>query len=154
MPPPFACLTLSETAEANYAAGAAGRIDWDIPSWCGIFALAVYRASGLKMSSWPLKIKGFTSKKPPELRSVVRAEDLKRGDLGICDFRKDHENHHFLVVDKQGDSLTTIEGNVPLFTSTAIVQTIVRRNKYRVSQILQDPFSGFLSPIWANVLSS
>ncbi len=149
-PPPPRCLTISETAETNYANGAKGRNQWDLPSWCGIFALAMYKLSGLKMSSWPLKHSQNSS--IPEFRPVLSAAHLKPGDLGIFDFRKGHTNHHFLVVGVTGDTVRSIEGNVSFGPGVAGFQTVVERSKFGVNQIFSDPFSAFATPIWERVM--
>ncbi len=148
-PPPTACLTLSTAAESNYAMGAAGRNHWDIPSWCGIFALNVYKMSGLRLSSWPLKHKGFSAN--PEFQAVTSGKNVQKGDLGIFDFRPGHTNHHFIVVGVSGDTVTSIEGNVSRPLGNDRFQTIVKRTKFSVHQIMSDPFSAFASPIWDKV---
>ncbi len=150
-PPAMACVTISKTAERNYAQGAPGRNNWDLPSWCGIFALAVYKSAGLKLSSWPLRIKGL-SKHPAEFRPVMKKADLKVGDLGIFDFAPNHVNHHFLVVKIDGDNITSIDGNITDTIGGTKVQTIAQRNRFTVSGIFNHKFSAFVSPIWGSVL--
>jgi hypothetical protein len=148
-PPPQRCLTISQTAETNYANGASGRNQWDLPSWCGIVALAMYTLSGLKMSGWPLK--HTVSSPNPELRPVTSAAQVKPGDLGIFDFRPGHTNHHFLVVAVNGDIVESVEGNVTFGPGVQGFQTVVQRSKFGVTQIFSDPFSAFVSPIWEKV---
>lgn len=149
-PPPQRCLTISPVAETNYASGANGRNQWDLPSWCGIFALAMYKLSGLKMSSWPLK--HTVNSSSPELRPVMSPAQVRPGDLGIFDFRPGHTNHHFLVVGVSGDRVESVEGNVTFGPGTQGFQTVVQRSKFGVKQIFSDPFSAFVSPIWERVI--
>lgn len=147
LPPPSQCLTISKTAERNYRDGAAGRNQWDLPSWCGIFALHVYRSVGLKTSSWPLRIQGLASN--PDFKPVLKADHVKPGDLGIFDFRPNHVNHHFIVVDIKGDMVTSIDGNITTTIGGERVQTVAKRSKFSVGQIMKDPFSAFVTPIWS-----
>lgn len=150
IPPPTRCMQISTTAESNYANGVPGRNQWDLPSWCGIFALSVYKRSGLKLSSWPLKHKGFSSN--PEFQAVTSGKSVAKGDLGIFDFRPNQTNHHFLVVNVTGDIVTSIEGNVTQTFGNDRFQTIARLNKFSIKKIMSDPFSAFVSPIWEKVL--
>ena len=83
-PPPMRCLTIDPTAVANYALGAEGRNNWDIVSWCGIFALSIYRTVGLKMSCWPKQQVEHYGK---DFKPVKSAADVKRGDMGIYNWR-------------------------------------------------------------------
>ena len=139
------CLTISPGAENNYRIGASGRNGWDIPSWCGIFAVYVYRSSGLKIPTWTqLQQKGYQG----VFQSVTSAKHLKPGDMGIYDFRAYHTNHHFIVVDVKGDSVTSIEGNLTKAIGGQNVQTVFKRTHFSVSQILKDKYSAFVSPKW------
>lgn len=148
-PPPSRCLQISTTAESNYANGVKGRNQWDIPSWCGIFALNVYKTAGLRLSAWPIKHKGFSGN--PEFQAVTSGQNVQKGDLGIFDFRPGHTNHHFIVVGVSGDMVTSVEGNISHPVGNDRFQTIVKRNIFSINQIMSDPFSTFASPIWEKV---
>ena len=115
------------------AHGAAGRNLWDLPSWCGIFALNVYKLSGLKLSPWPLKHTGFSPS--PEFQAVTSGANVAKGDLGIFDFRANHTTHHFIVVDATGDTVTSVEGNVTQPFGSGRFQAIVKRTKFSIQQI-------------------
>jgi len=149
-PPPRQCLQISTTAESNYLNGLPGRNQWDIPSWCGIFALSVYKRAGLRLSAWPLKHKGFSAK--PEFQAVTSGGSVQPGDLGIFDFRPNETNHHFIVVGVSGDIVTSVEANVSQPFGNDRFQTIAKRTKFSVNQIMKDKFSAFVSPIWDQVL--
>ena len=149
LPPPTQCLQISTTAESNYLNGVPGRNQWDIPSWCGIFALNVYKRAGLRLSPWPLRHKGFSAK--PEFQAVTSAGSVKPGDLGIFDFRPNMTNHHFIVVGVSGGVVTSVEANVSQRFGNDRFQTIAKRTKFSISQIMNEPFSAFVSPIWDQV---
>lgn len=149
-PPPTQCLLISTTAESNYLNGVPGRNQWDIPSWCGIFALNVYKRAGLRLSPWPLKHKGFSAS--PEFQAVTSGGSVQPGDLGIFDFRPNQTNHHFIVVGVSGGVVTSVEANVSQPFGNDRFQTIAKRTKFSIQQIMSDPFSAFVSPIWDRVL--
>lgn len=150
LPPPTQCLQISTTAESNYLNGVSGRNQWDIPSWCGIFALNVYKRAGLRLSPWPLKHKGFSVK--PEFQAVTSGSSVQPGDLGIFDFRPNQTNHHFIVVAVSGGIVTSVEANVSQPFGNDRFQTIAKRSRFSIQQIMSDPFSAFVSPIWDQVL--
>ena len=149
-PAPHKLLTLTTKAESNYEKGLPGRNQWDIISWCGIFALYTCKCAGLRLSPWPLKIAPYATS--PEFRQVTSAAEVKRGDIGICDFRPNRPNHHFIVTDVNDDLITSIEGNMMHEIAKQKYQTIIKQSSYRVSRIMQDPFSCFITPIWGNTL--
>jgi hypothetical protein len=122
------------------------RNNLDIVSWCGIFALFVYKNSGLKMSPWPLKypVGKQAHNDSHELRVLGPGEAPQKGDLGIL---QTAENHHFLIVDVKGSQLTTIDGN-----SDWRFQTITK-NARTISAVRSTP-GAFLRPVWEKVLRS
>ena len=145
-------MRISEDAESRYTLDRMHpryypnwRNNEDIVSWCGIFALYIYKTSGLKMSSWPLRYPGAGSGIQPthELRPLKANESPQIGDLGILHTA---ENHHFIVVDVDGDQLQTVEGN-----SDWRFQTIVRNHRTALA-VRQTPGS-FLRPIWDKVIA-
>lgn len=117
----------------------------DIVSWCGIFALFVYKNCGLRMSNWPLRYPiGLQNLNPShEFRPLAAGEQPEKGDLGIL---QTAENHHFLIVKTNGSQLTTIDGN-----SDFRFQTITR-NSRTVATVRATP-GAFLRPIWEKVLA-
>ena len=92
---------LDECTESHYNQN---RNTKDIPAWCGIFALAMVRTAGLTVPGWPngnvMANTGFTHIPP----AAVRA-----GDIGIA--MKNNRNHHFVVINREGATLTAIDGN-------------------------------------------
>jgi hypothetical protein len=139
------CLTISKEAEAMYqrAYTAQERNNTDIVSWCGIFALYVYKMAGLKMSSWPLRWAPGSPKPEHELRVLGPAERPKPGDIGIKEPFKG--NHHFVIVEVNGGQVKSIDGNCdPLMQ--------IDRRQYSASTI-KGQGGGFLTPIWERVLA-
>ena len=128
-----------------------------IPDWCGIFCLYAYRTAGLKMSDWPLRLLG----KDREFVPVVKASEVKPGDLGLISPFNGGRNHHFLVGDINGNKIRSIDGNAGLFSS------IIERN-YTLTRTSPDAkgafqISGgpqglepvlFVSPLWQMVLKT
>lgn len=140
------CLTLSRQAEAMYqrAYTAKERNQTDIVSWCGIFALYVYKMAGLKMSSWPLRWAPGPPKPEHELRVLGPSEAPKPGDIGIKDPAKG--NHHFVAVEVNGGQVKSIDGNCdPLMQ--------IDRRQYTIGTI-KSHGGGFLTPIWERVLAT
>jgi hypothetical protein len=157
------CMTLTKEAEDMYHRNGIWkdrkhtpqeRNNIDIASWCGIFSLYVYKTAGLKMSNWPLRIQGLVTGKP-EYKQVFPAK-LERGDIGIIE--PNGRNHHFVITEKNGNSLASIDGNAGLH------QTIVPKNEYTLGGPNNDQlrsytlFSShgtervvFIAPIWKNV---
>jgi hypothetical protein len=137
------CLTLSLQAEQMYQRNytAQERNIIDIISWCGIFALYVYKISGLKMSSWPLRY--MQGKDRDELAVTTKPQI---GDIGIVDARGPGKitNHHFIVTDVQGGVVKSIDGNAGLLMEIVQSQHIIQKVAAT---------GGFLSPIWSKVLA-
>jgi len=136
------CLTLSKQAEAMYQRTYTPqeRNNIDIVSWCGIFALYVYKLSGLKMSPWPLKyLKG------PKLDELKVTTKPKIGDIGVVDARNTSSlrNHHFIVTDVHASSVQSIDGNA------GMLMEIVSQH-HNIQKV--NTTGGFLSPIWSKVL--
>ena len=126
------------------------RNDKDIVSWCGLFVLYIYKMSGLKMESWPLRYpqpaKGEKfDPKQHDLRPLSVTEKPQPGDMAILHTA---ENHHLVITDIQGSQLTTIEGN-----SDWRFQTIVRKTTRTIQSVQRAPGS-FLRPEWSKVLKS
>ena len=142
-PNPQKCLTLSKQAEQMYGRQytAQERNSTDIVSWCGIFSNYVYKISGLNISSWPLRYSMFGMSKPSDELKVTMTP--RRGDIGVVD-PMGGLNHHFIVVEVQGDSLTTIDGNagwyMEIVKNTYTLPNVKKRQGY------------FLTPIWEKVL--
>jgi peptidoglycan hydrolase-like protein with peptidoglycan-binding domain len=142
-PEPMKCLTISEPAHAMYQqkppAPASTRNTLDIVSWCGIFALYVYKQAGLKMSAWPLR---YDTVYDDELDILQPRQAPQRGDIGVVD--PGNYNHHFIVIDCDGSTITSIDGNAGVF------QEVVQ-HKYTVAGVRQGG-GYFLTPMWDVVL--
>ncbi|MCB9465560.1 MAG: peptidoglycan-binding protein [Candidatus Eisenbacteria bacterium] len=123
------------------------RNTYDIPSWCGIFALYVHKWAGLKVREWPLR---FWSKDGADDYRVLSASELPRpGDIG----RVKSANHFFIVMEAPSNkqsSFATVEGNSNIITPEGVFQTI-RANRRTVADVYADE-GGFLAPIWERVL--
>lgn len=134
------CLTISEAAEAMYQRkySAKERNDTDIVSWCGIFAVYVYKISGLKISSWPLKYNVPWGEQIPDYEFEI-VKEPKPGDIGVVDPRGGN-NHHFIVLNFDGTTITSIDGNAGTYME--IVKT--NYTTYTVKQ--REGY--FLSPVW------
>ncbi len=156
------CLTISKAAvemytrEGGYAASE--RNNTDIVSWCGIFALYIYKISGLKkMPAWDdLKVFGVSSEKgkllTKEKCSLTTTAKPQRGDIGVIGARevkdkdgkviiKMGQNHHFIVTDVKESSVDSIDGN-----AGALMEII--SNTYTISDVMKT--GGFYTPIWEN----
>ena len=134
------CLTITPAAEQNYRKNPIIR---DIDSWCAIFVMYLYRAAGLKIADWNTQ---KHQQYKVDFDYVASADQVRPGDMGIHEWHK--LNHHFLVVDIKGDTLTSVDGNSKPDHVAGYCQTIVRRNKFRLSQMWKDKKSGFVTPKW------
>lgn len=149
------CLTISEAAEAMYlrAHTAKERNQIDIVSWCGIFALTIYKWAGLKMSSWPLRIEGLTNM-PPELR--VTGGELQKGDIGIIE-PFGGRNHHFVITNIAGSQISSIDGNVgqlqTVLSRTYTLAGKIGAGTYKINSTHGAEKVVFVSPIWEKVLT-
>ena len=136
------CMTLSPQAQAMYQRPytASERNAIDIVSWCGIFALYIYKISGLKMSPWPLRyLKG---KGQDELTVSTKPQV---GDIGVVDARGSGKllNHHFIVTEVQDGVVKSVDGNAGMLME--IVQS-----QHSVQKVTAT--GGFLSPVWSKVM--
>ncbi|MEX2141223.1 MAG: peptidoglycan-binding domain-containing protein [Pirellulales bacterium] len=127
-----------------------------IPDWCGIFCLYAYKTSGLKLSSWPLRILS----KNPEFEPVRQVSQVKPGDLGLISPFGGGRNHHFLVGDINGTSIKSIDGNAGIYSSIierSYTITKTSTDKFGAFEILatqgREPVA-FVTPIWNKVLKS
>jgi peptidoglycan hydrolase-like protein with peptidoglycan-binding domain len=143
---PQKCLTISKAAEQMYQRQytAAERNSIDIVSWCGIFSAYVYKLAGLKISGWPLQYNPFGEPGATHTLRVVRPPQApQRGDIGVVD-PMGGTNHHFVIVDVQGDKITSIDGNA------GMLMEIVQKT-YTMAEI-KSRQGYFLTPIWEKVL--
>jgi hypothetical protein len=144
------CLTISRDAEVMYQGDytAQDRNDKDIPSWCGLFALYVYKTVGLQMSPWPLHAPPNFKGGDLELVQVPPGARPQVGDIGVVDpvstGDRTAQNHHFIITGVNGATVSSVDGNAGLYME--IVQ--------RTRSIWDIRASGgyFLSPIWERVL--
>lgn len=83
-------------------------------SWCGVFALWVYRQAGLTTARWILG-KGFIY--PEGLKQTMNPQP---GDVAYFD----RNQHQAIVASVQGDSVTLINGNG---TAGAVTESTVKK---------------------------
>lgn len=145
-PAPDRCLTLSKQAEAMYGRSysASERNNTDIVSWCGIFALYCAKQAGLRLSGWPLKYSIGKPKATDEWRIRGASEAPEPGDIGIIHPMK--ENHHFVITQVSGSSISSIDGN------SGMLMEITQKNGGYSAQQVRGSGGGFLTPIWERVL--
>lgn len=145
-PAPDRCLTLTKQAEAMYGRSysASERNNTDIVSWCGIFALYCAKQAGLRLSGWPLKYSIGKPKAGDEWRPRAPGESPEPGDIGII--HPMAENHHFVVTQVSGNSVSSIDGN-----SGMLMEITQKNGGYTVQQV-RGSGGGFLAPIWERVL--
>jgi hypothetical protein len=145
-PAPDRCLTLSAKAEAMYGRSysASERNNTDIVSWCGIFALYCAKQAGLRLSGWPLKYSIGKPKASDEWRIRGASETPEPGDIGIIHPSK--ENHHFVITQVSGNSISSIDGN-----SGMLMEITQKNGAYSKQQVLASN-GGFLTPLWERVL--
>lgn len=134
------CLTITPDAVQNYRKNPVIR---DIDSWCAIFVMYLYRAAGLKISDWNTQKKQHYQ---VDFDHVASAAKVRPGDMGIHEWNR--LNHHFLVVDIKGDTITSVDGNSKPDNEPGYCQTIVRRNKFGLRQIMEGKQSAFVTPKW------
>jgi hypothetical protein len=160
------CLTLSVEAEKMYNRPGgylpSERNNTDICSWCGIFALYIYKMAGChKLPGWDdLKVFGVSTVKgtkkllPKEECHFATSTKPKRGDIGVIGARevrnskgeviiKVGQNHHFIVTDVDGGSVKSIDGN-----AGNLMEII--DNSYTIPKVLLT--GGFYTPIWENCI--
>lgn len=158
------CLTLSVEAEKMYGRTytPAERNNTDIGSWCGIFALYVYKMAGCnKLPGWDgLKVHGVSTEKGSNKRLDRKfchfelTGKPKKGDIGVIGARevrnpdgsikiKVGQNHHFIVTDVQGTSIKSIDGN-----AGALMEIVT--GDYTKSKVMET--GGFYTPIWENCI--
>jgi hypothetical protein len=161
-PQAMRCLTISEESVKMYnrpgGYSAKERNNTDICSWCGIFALYIYKISGLrKMPAWDdLKVYGVSSEGgkllPKERCQLTTSATPKKGDIGVIGARevkdaagnviiKMGQNHHFIVTDVKNGSVDSVDGN-------AGASMEILTNSYQISNVLKS--GGFYTPIWEN----
>lgn len=96
--------------ECSADAYKAKRNQSDIVSWCGIFALSVVRTVGIPVGGWlngnVAANKGFR---------LISPAEVQPGDIGINE--PVGRNHHFIVIDRKGDQLWSVDGNAGAFLS-------------------------------------
>lgn len=115
--PSMNCLMISDAAEKLYRGSmtAAVRVTLnrtDIPSWCGIFAVACYRTAGLNLN-WNDRLMWAEDGKLPkrfENLGAAHGKKIYAGDIGAFN----PGNHHFVVVkdSEPGEDIHSIDGNV------------------------------------------
>lgn len=88
----------------------------DILSWCGVFALYVLRRAGITVQGWAesggLTSQVATDKDSPDTNRPLRLispSEVRRGDIGVMS--PAGRNHHFIVVERNGSELKTVDGN-------------------------------------------
>jgi hypothetical protein len=85
----------------------------DLHDWCARFCTYVYRTAGLKIQSKdgaPVYLASNDPKQPkPDFVNVARLKHINKGDMGIVS--PNGRNHHFLIIDSDGITFKTIDGN-------------------------------------------
>lgn len=97
-----------ECSEADYSKKRKEGID--MFSWCGVFALSIFRTVGVNVPGWT----NGNIQKNPGFRLIAPA-DVQPGDVGIAS--PAGRNHHFIVIARNGPELLSIDGNAGLFHS-------------------------------------
>lgn len=141
----------------------------DLPSWCGIFATAVYRLSGLKTQAWNigggnggLKVKNLlkgTGATNPDFIQLLPGQKPKPGDIAIEDGQRSNGlNHHIIIVGigTDGDTLTTIEGNAAHKDNFGFSEITKRglggiRAGRSLKAFRTGSGNGFLTPVWSQL---
>jgi Putative peptidoglycan binding domain len=155
------CLTISSSAMAMYSANrvppAAQRNAVDLPEWCGIFALYIYRVCGLKMPSWtdkPFRTTGGSR----SCNGVTMASRIQPGDVGVLG--PNGRNHHFVVVNVNGATIDSVDGNAGFVYQsikkrqyTLSTTSIDEQGFFRTQTIVGNEAVSFASPRWDRVLS-
>src|SRR5262245_15960944 len=106
--------SLAEAEAAIKAGGTGVNVRGAKKHWCGVFACSVIREAGLTIPTWTLlggKIK--------HLQVVWGNNGMQPGDIAMITTG----NHHFIVTDIQGTSMTTVEGN----TMGQLIRTRTRK---------------------------
>jgi Putative peptidoglycan binding domain len=153
------CLSISQAAETFYK----GKDDptkqnqIDLPDWCGIFALHLYRMAGLKLRPWPLH--NTTMEKNAELQPYVPqngqlAKTIRKGDIGVLDgIRAGGRNHHFVVTDVSDTAVTSVDGNATIEIGQGKTKQYLKGVIRTVKRHAFDPSNDyFLRPVWSRVL--
>ncbi len=135
----------------------------DIGSWCGIFCVAIFRLAGLKVQDWQvskkggLKIDGLlngTGATVADFRTLRSNEIPQPGDIGIEDGTG--LNHHFIIVEVNGDSCVSVEGNAGHNPNCNYSEIIRRgpggvRGARSVSAFRRGSGNFFLTPNWGQL---
>jgi hypothetical protein len=160
------CLTLSVEAEKMYnrpeGYTPSERNNTDICSWCGIFALYIYKMAGChKLPAWDdLKVYGVSTEKggkkllSREKCHFATSMKPKRGDIGVIGARevrdntgkviiKVGQNHHFIVTDVGNGGVKSIDGN-----AGSLMEIV--ENTYTIPKV--NLTGGFYTPIWENCI--
>jgi hypothetical protein len=105
----------------------------DLPDWCGIFTVFVYKSAGVPIKDWvqnpynPFVHDDFVQ---------VNPNQLQPGDIGIVEPFPNRRNHHFIVISVNGPAIRSIDGN----TDAESIQTISVRNYQVLSTVIKkDP---------------
>ncbi|MBI4526873.1 MAG: peptidoglycan-binding protein [Deltaproteobacteria bacterium] len=154
-----ACPWISVEAENVYkgADNVAKQNQIDLPNWCGIFALHVYKMAGLQMPPWPIR-NTTTGGNDAEMQSYVPpltgfTKAIRKGDIGVLDgYRSNGRNHHFIVVDVTDTAVKSVDGNAqysPGAGNSPYIKGIIREVT-RASFDAKTDY--FLRPRWSKVL--
>lgn len=94
--------TMDEAQAALDAGGTGVNVSGVKKHWCGIFACSVIVEAGLTLANWTLL--GGRIKNIPY---VSGHNGMQPGDIALIS----SGNHHFIITDIDGDTMTTVEGN-------------------------------------------
>jgi peptidoglycan hydrolase-like protein with peptidoglycan-binding domain len=154
------CQTISADASAMYQQyypddpPATVRNSTDLPSWCGICALYIWKVAGLKkMPAWIQKpFNPFGTSITP----VKFLSRIDRGDIGIVS--PSGRNHHFVVTSVNGIVVKSVDGNAGFYQSIVaggyeIIGTkIDDKGCFRTNTAQGNEPVMFISPNWKTML--
>lgn len=148
---PGRCPTISKEAQGWWQVetkeGTAWRNGNDLPAWCGIFCIYVYRCAGINVpGGWSNHSKNVWDGKV--FRRSVDPKQVLPGAIGVVD-GNGGRNHHFIVTSNSGNTLYSIDGNA--FGPNANdkskgVKSVIARNSYSYAQLKKEG-AYFLFPV-------
>jgi|GEM_PF-2701129 len=137
------CLTITPEAEAWWqkqtAEGTAWRNNNDLCAWCGIFCIYIYRCAGINVpGGWSNHNKNVWNE--TVFRRSGSPKNALPGSIAVID-GNGGRNHHFIVTENTGSSLSSIDGNS--FGTIAGdyskgCKSVIARNSYSYAQLKKE----------------
>ncbi len=150
---PGRCPTITADAERWWQNQTKAGTDWrnnnDLPAWCGIFCIYVYRCAGINVpGGWSQHKQNVNGGKV--YRIGVNPKNVLPGTIGVVD-GYGGRNHHFIVTANTDSVLYSIDGNS--FGPNANdksqgVKSVIARNSYTYGQLKAEK-AYFLFPVIA-----